>query len=429
MKFNWENNFYKCLGGEADFKATQTRLQQVMETERGWKERLSKRRGAFFTFLENLVKEIEYVSVVSKYLEWEYLPGYNRLLYAFLAEMKEMSIAQMTDRFKRCMLKMLSNEKLLNVLVVMVVRKTNIYDVRATVGTLSILDDIFKRLRRMDRAIPTTFDYKFLLQGIKVVLESDYEYNISKALIILYNHFSYFSPEFSLELILFLLSRYFYQFFFHWSYNLRRVFHTLVFVKVHILREKEEGGSMMIRKKLKDKAKNKGSTKPASSPYYSQLKVFIIQRYEYLMGVIREEVMPSLASQENPQFGEATLHKMMKARLNQKRGADKTEEASIKSKGKDTAVLAPARFFSAGISKKMIVTKNKIYFRPDEMEVVKMVKSQRSYVKRAVAEYKALMEQLDKKYLENPDYEPELLAKKMRDGKEKELEENEEDEW
>lgn len=29
--------------------------------------------------------------------------------------------------------------------------------------------------------------------------------------------------------------------------------------------------------------------------------------------------------------------------------------------------LAPARFFSAGISKKMIVTKNKIYFKPEEM--------------------------------------------------------------
>ena len=76
----------------------------------------------------------------------------------------------MTDRFKRCLLKMLANEKILNVVVVMVVRKTNIYDIRATMATLSILDEIFKKLKKMDRAIPTTFDYKFLLQGIKVVL-------------------------------------------------------------------------------------------------------------------------------------------------------------------------------------------------------------------------------------------------------------------
>jgi hypothetical protein len=258
-----------------------------MEKEKGWKERLSKRRGAFFTFLENLVMEIEYVCVVSTYLEWEYLPGYTRLLYSFLAEMKELPVVLMTDRFKRCMLSLLANETLLNVFVVMLVRKTNIFDNRSTMATLSLLDDIFKKLRKMERAVPTTFDYKFLLQGIKVVLESDYEYNISKALIILYNHFSFFSPEFSLELILFLMSRYFYRFFFHWSFNLRRVFHTYLFVRVHILREKEEGGSIIMRRKKLEKDRKEG-TKASSSPYYSQLKILIIQRYEYLMGVIRE---------------------------------------------------------------------------------------------------------------------------------------------
>jgi len=79
----------------------------------------------------------------------------------------------------------------------------------------------------------------------------------------------------------------------------------------------------------------------------------------------------------------------------------------------------------------MIITKNKIYFKPEEMEVNKFDYSLVNYVKRAVGEYKGLMESLDKKYLENPDYEPELVSKKMKDQdvKEKELEENEEEEW
>ena len=37
VKFNWENNFYKTLGAEPDFKATQTRLQQIMSADSGWK--------------------------------------------------------------------------------------------------------------------------------------------------------------------------------------------------------------------------------------------------------------------------------------------------------------------------------------------------------------------------------------------------------
>ena len=39
----------------------------------------------------------------------------------------------------------------------------------------------------------------------------------------------------------------------------------------------------------------------------------------------------------------------------------------------------------------MIVTKNKIYFKPEEMEVVKLNPKTKIYVKQAVAEYKELM--------------------------------------
>jgi len=65
---------------------------QVTLLEDRWKIRLAKRGGAFYTFLENLVKEIEYVCVVSKHIRWHYLPGYNRLLQAFLVEMKSIKI-------------------------------------------------------------------------------------------------------------------------------------------------------------------------------------------------------------------------------------------------------------------------------------------------------------------------------------------------
>ena len=100
---------------------------------------------------------------------------------------------------------------------------------------------------------------------------------------------------------------------------MRRVFHTLIYVKVHVLREKEEGGSLVIQKKKLDKKMKNKSKEKESSPYYSQLKIFIIQRYEYLMGVIREEIMPSINGQEKPLFQENTLHKNMWHKLKQKK--------------------------------------------------------------------------------------------------------------
>ena len=70
-----------------------------------------------------------------------------------------------------------------------------------------------------------------------------------------------------------------------------------------------------------------------------------------------------------------------------KKGKGETNQTT---KARDPT-LAPARFFSAGISKKMIVTKNKIYFKPEEMEVVIFDYVMINYVKRAVGEYKGLM--------------------------------------
>jgi hypothetical protein len=74
-----------------------------------WKRRITKRNGVFYTFLENLVEEIEYVSVVSKYIRWHCLPGYNRLLHGFLVELKHTRVIDYSERMKRACLKLLSN--------------------------------------------------------------------------------------------------------------------------------------------------------------------------------------------------------------------------------------------------------------------------------------------------------------------------------
>ena len=83
----------------------------------------------------------------------------------------------MNNRFRRCLKKMLANEKLLNIFVVLLMKKTNVNEVKETMTTLTILDDCFKRMKKTGRALPVTFDYKFLMQGFKMVLNSDYEYN------------------------------------------------------------------------------------------------------------------------------------------------------------------------------------------------------------------------------------------------------------
>lgn len=56
--------------------------------EERWKLRLAKRQVAFYKFIENLIDEIQYVGVNNKHINWHCLPGYNKILHAFLTEMK-----------------------------------------------------------------------------------------------------------------------------------------------------------------------------------------------------------------------------------------------------------------------------------------------------------------------------------------------------
>lgn len=137
-------------------------LQTILLSDK-WKNRLGKRGGAFYTFLENLVKEIEYVSVVSKYIKWHHMPGYNRLLHAFLVEMKKNKIKNYTERFKRCCTKLLSNEKLLNIFVAILLNKTNINEPETVQITFEMIDGFLTSIRKNLRTISGTFDYKYFL--------------------------------------------------------------------------------------------------------------------------------------------------------------------------------------------------------------------------------------------------------------------------
>lgn len=56
--------------------------------------------------------------------------------------------------------------------------------------------------------------------------------SISQVLLFIYDNFKSFSQEFTLELSLYLMNKMFFRFFFHWSYNLREMFHMLVFIKI-----------------------------------------------------------------------------------------------------------------------------------------------------------------------------------------------------
>ena len=61
-----------------------------------------------------------------------------------------------------------------------------------------MIDGFLTSIRKNLRTISGTFDYKYFLEGIKIVLESEQAFSISQVLLLIYNHLYTFSNEFAL---------------------------------------------------------------------------------------------------------------------------------------------------------------------------------------------------------------------------------------
>jgi hypothetical protein len=172
LMFDWEDRFYKVLEGEEDFSKTEAKLMELMRTN-DWEERMEKRGGAFFAFVRYWVTYVEAIAVNSKHISWRYFPGYNRILLAFMAEMKLRPVSRYSEAMKRAAANLLSNEKLLNPFVLILFRKTNGQDQLAVVRAFELLSIFLGSIKRRGRSMPGTFDFKLLLKGIRDVLEGE----------------------------------------------------------------------------------------------------------------------------------------------------------------------------------------------------------------------------------------------------------------
>ena len=66
---------------------------------------------------------------------------------------------------------LLSNEKLLNPFIVILFKKTNSVDQSSVIKAFDLIHLFFGSIEGRGRTLPTTFDLKFLLKGIKNILE------------------------------------------------------------------------------------------------------------------------------------------------------------------------------------------------------------------------------------------------------------------
>jgi hypothetical protein len=151
--------------------------------------------------------------------------------------MKNTDLVDFTDRFDKALTSLLNNEKLLNTFVVILFKKADVNDSSTILKMLNYLELFFSAINKKNRLIPPTFDYTYFFKGFKMVLESSHCYSLGKALLLLYNHYSIFSQDFRYTISMYLMGKLFFRLFLHWSFNVRTIFHHLLYIRFNKMTE------------------------------------------------------------------------------------------------------------------------------------------------------------------------------------------------
>ena len=151
--------------------------------------------------------------------------------------MKNVELVDYTDRMEKALVSLLHNEKLLNTFVVILFKKTDINDSASVLKLLDYLELFFSAINKKNRPIPPTFDYAYFFRGFKLILEGSHCYSLGKCLLLLYNHFNIFSQEFRYAISMYLMGKLFFRLFLHWSFNVRTIFHHLLYIRINKLTE------------------------------------------------------------------------------------------------------------------------------------------------------------------------------------------------
>lgn len=189
--FDWEHHFYKYIRRDDRIENNSISLPEILG-QNEWKGRFIKRGLAFFYFIKYWVTYVDSTLHNSPYIQWNYFPGYTRLVRGFLVELKIRPILEYPDGIIEAIQKLLLNESLINPIIKILVTKVKAYDSTEVMRTISYLNMIFEAVGTRMKQIPVSFNYSFFFKAIKIMLEVDFSFTMGATLNLLYNHFNLF---------------------------------------------------------------------------------------------------------------------------------------------------------------------------------------------------------------------------------------------
>ena len=201
-----------------------------------------------------LQKILSIMTNLHREIQWSCIPGYNEMLLSFAVQLEAVPLAGYTDTMTKVMRTFLSNDSTLNLFVRILFLKTRPYNIQEVAFVTELVDSLFCFLvsplfssagsyrrwtDRLERSrhpnetaptkLPATFsDYPFV-QGVLILLRSDMNQVVIKAMELLYHHWDLLREHQKHIFMLELLSpQMILSFFLHWTVHVRQFYDYLL---------------------------------------------------------------------------------------------------------------------------------------------------------------------------------------------------------
>lgn len=103
--------------------------------------------------------------------------------------MKNLKVERYPQSLIQTSINLLANEKLLNILVLIVFEKTNSNDCNGLMKGLDLISRYLNHFTKNKKLLPPTFNYVYFFKGIKIVIEGEFSFSIVKVLSIIFMNY------------------------------------------------------------------------------------------------------------------------------------------------------------------------------------------------------------------------------------------------
>ena len=212
--------------------------------QKNWYTKLSKRDFIFYEFITelfhsmNMTKNRLYLNQsnsISNSQNNEKITnftGISTILNAICFDLLIKDAKNYPKQIKEIIPKFYSDISMLNNFICIILSTTNVYDTLSIFNVIDILDYLFnKNYNYVDfnqEYIKDNLDYSLIKKSFLIIMNSDNSLAIAKFIWFYYKNISLLSFQHTNEIIESLMTNFFFNLFFHWSFQVREIFYFFI---------------------------------------------------------------------------------------------------------------------------------------------------------------------------------------------------------